>query len=98
MPNMMKNLFSPFIRYLRQLGKLLRIRNLPGLLRKLMNDGFLRNVAVLASGTMISQVIVMATLPVLTRLYSPTEYGTYSMYLSIIGILLMVISFPTKMP
>lgn len=93
MPNMMKKLSSPFIRYLRQFGKLLRIRSLPGLLRKLMNDGFLRNVAVLASGTMISQLIVLATLPVLTRLYSPTEYGTYSMYLSIIGILLMVISF-----
>ncbi|MGG1612740.1 lipopolysaccharide biosynthesis protein [Paenibacillus sp. FSL K6-2441] len=82
-----------FIRHLRQLGELLRLQNVPALLRKLKNDGFLKNVAVLASGTVVSQVIVMATLPVLTRLYSPTEYGTYSMYLSIIGILLMVISF-----
>ncbi|MCT2194957.1 oligosaccharide flippase family protein [Paenibacillus phoenicis] len=82
-----------FIRHLRQLGELLRLQNVPALLWKLKNDGFLKNVAVLASGTVVSQVIVMATLPVLTRLYSPTEYGTYSMYLSIIGILLMVISF-----
>ncbi|MGG6309521.1 lipopolysaccharide biosynthesis protein [Paenibacillus macerans] len=89
----MKKVSSISIRRMRQLRELLRIRSLPGLLRKLKNDGFLRNVFVLASGTVISQVIVLATLPILTRLYSPTEYGTYSMYLSIIGILLMVISF-----
>ncbi|CAM4431581.1 lipopolysaccharide biosynthesis protein [Paenibacillus phoenicis] len=93
MPNMIRKFNFQFIRHLRQLGELLRLQNVPALLWKLKNDGFLKNVAVLASGTVVSQVIVMATLPVLTRLYSPTEYGTYSMYLSIIGILLMVISF-----
>lgn len=77
----------------RQLRELLRPANLSALWHKLRNNAFLRNVFVLAGGTIISQIIVLATLPILTRLYSPTEYGTYSMYLSIIGILLMVISF-----
>ncbi|AWB46410.1 hypothetical protein DCC85_21065 [Paenibacillus sp. CAA11] len=62
-------------------------------LKKLALDKFLRSVFVLAGGTLASQLIILVTLPVITRLYSPTEYGTYSMYLSIIGILLMLVSF-----
>ncbi|GIP22013.1 hypothetical protein J22TS3_22880 [Paenibacillus sp. J22TS3] len=42
---------------------------------------------------MFSQLIILATLPLVTRLYTPAEYGTYSIYLSVIGILLMLVSF-----
>ncbi len=55
-------------------------------------DTFIRNVALLASGTMISQLIILITLPLLTRLYTPAEYGAYSMYISVIGMLLMLVS------
>ncbi|MNM55594.1 colanic acid exporter [compost metagenome] len=61
--------------------------------RKLALDKFLRSVLVLASGTLISQLIILVTLPLVTRLYTPAEYGTYSIYLSVIGILLMLVSF-----
>ncbi|USB33029.1 oligosaccharide flippase family protein [Paenibacillus sp. YPG26] len=61
--------------------------------RKLALDKFLRSVLVLASGTLISQLIILATLPLVTRLYTPAEYGTYSIYLSVMGILLMLVSF-----
>lgn len=61
--------------------------------RKIALDQFLRSVLVLASGTLISQLIILATLPLITRLYTPAEYGTYSIYLSVIGILLMLVSF-----
>lgn len=81
------------VRRIQDVRELFKLRHILNLLQKLKNDGFLRSVFVLASGTIISQIIILATLPILTRLYSPTEYGTYSMYLSIIGILLMVISF-----
>lgn len=83
----------PFARQIYGLRELFHVRHAVSLFRKLAGDGFLRNVFVLASGTIVSQVIILATLPILTRLYSPSEYGTYSMYLSIIGILLMIISF-----
>lgn len=83
----------PFARQIYGLRELFHVRHAVSLFRKLAGDGFLRNVFVLASGTIVSQVIILATLPILTRLYSPSEYGTYSLYLSIIGILLMVISF-----
>ncbi|SMF43192.1 Membrane protein involved in the export of O-antigen and teichoic acid [Paenibacillus barengoltzii] len=93
MPNMIRTVFFHCLRRIRQFGERLRLPNVSSQLRKLKHDGFLKSVAVLASGTVVSQILVIATLPVLTRLYSPTEYGTYSMYQSIIGILLMVISF-----
>ena len=62
-------------------------------LKKISLDSFFRNVVVLASGTMVSQVIILIALPFITRLYSPTEYGVYSMYTSIISIMLMLVSF-----
>ncbi|MFF2484026.1 lipopolysaccharide biosynthesis protein [Paenibacillus sp. NPDC058071] len=55
-------------------------------------DHFFKNVLVLAGGTIISQVIVLASLPIITRIYSPADYGTYSLYTSIIAILLMTVS------
>ncbi|GGA33442.1 lipopolysaccharide biosynthesis protein [Paenibacillus physcomitrellae] len=61
-------------------------------LKRLLIDRFARNVAVLAGGTLLSQILIFAALPLLTRLYTPQEYGTYSMYLSIIGMLLMLVS------
>nr|WP_245339361.1 oligosaccharide flippase family protein [Paenibacillus shirakamiensis] len=61
-------------------------------LRKLVLDKFLRNVLVLTGGTLFSQIIILATLPWITRLYTPAEYGSYSIYLSIMGMLLMLVS------
>lgn len=65
------------------------------MLKKLKNfspDLFFKNVVVLASGTIISQIIIFATLPIITRIYNPADYGTYSLYTSIIAILLMMVS------
>lgn len=62
-------------------------------LKKLTKDSFFRNVAVLASGTIVSQIIILGALPIITRLYNPTEYGVYSMYTSMISIMLMLVSF-----
>lgn len=62
-------------------------------IRRISLDGFFRNVVVLASGTIISQIIILIALPFITHLYSPSEYGVYSMYTSIISIMLMLVSF-----
>src|SRR5690554_2779748 len=61
-------------------------------MRALTVEGFFRNVLILAGGTMISQIIVLASLPILTHLYSPADYGTYSVFTSVIAMLLMVVS------
>jgi lipopolysaccharide exporter len=39
------------------------------------SDSFLRNALTLATGTTISQIITLAALPVLTRLYTPSDFG-----------------------
>ncbi|MDR6553880.1 O-antigen/teichoic acid export membrane protein [Paenibacillus qinlingensis] len=55
-------------------------------------DQFMRKVVILARGTVLSQVIILATLPILTRLYSPSDFGIFSVYISIISIVLVIVS------
>jgi lipopolysaccharide exporter len=55
-------------------------------------DQFMHKVFILARGTVLSQVIILATLPVLTRLYSPSDFGIFSVYVSIISIVLVIVS------
>jgi O-antigen/teichoic acid export membrane protein len=52
--------------------------------------GFGRAVATLVTGTGIAQVIVIATSPILTRLYSPSDFGIYAVAVSILSLLLTV--------
>jgi O-antigen/teichoic acid export membrane protein len=47
-------------------------------------------VATLMTGTGISQVLVIATSPILTRLYSPSDFGAYAVAVSILSLLLTV--------
>jgi len=42
---------------------------------KLVNNNFVRQVSLLAGGTALAQVINLAILPILTRLYGPGEFG-----------------------
>jgi O-antigen/teichoic acid export membrane protein len=43
--------------------------------------------SLLLSGSLVAQLIVFAAYPVLTRLYSPGQFGEFSVFLSIAGIL-----------
>ena len=46
----------------------------------------LRGVAVIAGGTALSQALGALAAPVLTRLYTPADFGVYAIYLSILGL------------
>lgn len=52
------------------------------LFNRIINNPFLKNVSILASGTIISQIIVVAMSPILTRLYSVEAFGTLSLFTS----------------
>lgn len=52
-------------------------------LNKLKSNAFFRNVATLAFGTIISQVIVVGVSPILTRIYSVEDFGILSLFTSI---------------
>jgi lipopolysaccharide exporter len=54
--------------------------------------GFARHVVTLASGTAIAQLLLVLATPVLTRLYSPADYGTLAVYSSTLTVLLVLAS------
>jgi len=56
-------------------------------------DSFLRNVAVLSSASVVAQVINVLTMPVFSRLYSPSDFGTLSLFTSVVGLLATVSGF-----
>lgn len=51
---------------------------------------FGKNVLVLMTGTSIAQAIPIAISPILTRLYSPDEFGLFALYMSIVTLLAVV--------
>lgn len=51
---------------------------------------FWKNVSKLASGTIISQIVVILLTPIIARLYSPDDYGNYSTIISLVGIIVIV--------
>jgi O-antigen/teichoic acid export membrane protein len=45
---------------------------------------FARSVAILATGTVAAQAVFLLSSPVLTRLYSPADFGVFQVFLSIL--------------
>jgi len=50
------------------------------------------NILTLASGTMVSQALLILILPLLVRLYTPSDFGEYALYVSIVSIIAAVAS------
>ena len=51
---------------------------------------FSRNVVTLMTGTTIAQAIPIAISPILTRIYTPEDFGVFAVYLSILTIVAVV--------
>jgi O-antigen/teichoic acid export membrane protein len=49
--------------------------------------GFIRNVCVLLSGATMAMIIPVIAAPLLTRLYTPDDYGVFALYVSVVSIL-----------
>lgn len=47
---------------------------------------FLKNVVTLMTGTLIGQLLIIMTLPLITRIYTPEQFGVYSNLVAIISI------------
>lgn len=60
---------------------------------RIYNNTLFRNTFVLAGGTVVAQLIPILLQPVLRRIYSPEQFGEFSLYLSLIGILSIVSTF-----
>lgn len=59
-------------------------------IKSIFKNKFARNVAVIAGGTAFAQLINMIFSPVITRLYTPEEYGVLTVYVAVLGILATV--------
>ncbi len=57
------------------------------LTKLLPSSKFARSVSILAGGTAASQLIVTAAAPILTRLYTPEDFGLLAVFGGILGIL-----------
>ena len=47
---------------------------------------FYKNVLTLMSGTLIAQALPFFTSPILSRIYSPENFGVYGLFTSIVGV------------
>ena len=59
-------------------------------MKKLVKSEFGRNVLTLMTGSSLAQILPILLIPVLTRLFSPEEFGLYALYMSIITFLLVL--------
>jgi O-antigen/teichoic acid export membrane protein len=53
--------------------------------------GFVRNVLALLTGSVLGQLVTVAAAPILTRLYTPDEFGSLALYTSIVAVVSVVL-------
>lgn len=58
-----------------------------------MQGGFIRYVALLSGAAVLAQLINIASMPLLSRLYSPDDFGVLSLFSSVLGLLSTVSGF-----
>ena len=56
------------------------------LFRFILNNPLYRGVLILGSGTAVAQLIGIVTMPIITRLYLPSEMGILAVYSSVLAI------------
>lgn len=56
------------------------------IIKRLLPSGFARQVSVLASGTAVAHLIVIGTLPLITRLYTPEQFGILGVFVAFMSI------------
>ena len=58
----------------------------------MVKKSFLKNVLLLVGGTTLAQVISILASPILTRLYTPLEYGVFALFTSVCAIFAIISS------
>lgn len=62
-------------------------------LKLLWQRRVVRNVSVLVVGTVLAQALTMAAMPLLTRLYSPEEFGALGVFVALLGMISVMANF-----
>lgn len=53
---------------------------------KLKNNIFFQNIVIVAGGNVTAKLIGIIAAPIITRLYTPEDYGIFSIFLSVVGV------------
>lgn len=53
-------------------------------------NSFLKNVLTLMTGTAFAQILPILTSPILTRLYTPEEFGEFGIFIAILGVISVI--------
>jgi O-antigen/teichoic acid export membrane protein len=51
------------------------------------NDRFSRGVIAILSGTVLSRIIAFAAIPLLSRMFTPSDFGVFALLSMVIGVL-----------
>ena len=57
-----------------------------------LNSKFTKDVVTLVTGTAMAQAIPLALSPILTRLYTPDDFGVLAIYMSLAAVLTVFVS------
>ncbi|HHD81525.1 MAG TPA: hypothetical protein ENK99_08095, partial [Campylobacterales bacterium] len=61
-------------------------------IKKIKKSTYLLQIMTLMSGTLMAQIVSFGFIPILTRLYNPTEFGLYSLFFALATMIGMVSS------
>ncbi|MCK4441254.1 MAG: oligosaccharide flippase family protein [Sulfurovaceae bacterium] len=61
-------------------------------IKKIKNSSYLLQIMTLMSGTLMAQIVSFGFIPILTRLYTPSEFGLYSLFFAMASMIGMVSS------
>ncbi len=72
------------------------LAGMQGFINRTYKSRFVRNVAVVASGTAGAQAIVIAFSPIITRLYGPEAFGILGTFMAIVAVVtpIAALSYP----
>ncbi|GLB58981.1 lipopolysaccharide biosynthesis protein [Cytobacillus sp. NCCP-133] len=59
-------------------------------IKKILSNSFAKGVAVIASGTAGAQLLNSLLSPIITRIYTPEEYGVFTVYAAILGMVVII--------
>ncbi len=60
------------------------------LINKIKENDFIKNILTLFTGSVIAQAVGLVALPLLSRLYSPADFGTLGLYMSFVAIISII--------
>src|SRR4051812_42575379 len=82
--------FRPTVRQLTGRARGARLRIDAAITRHLGQAGFRRSVAAVAGGSALGQLATVVSSPILSRLYTPKDFGIYGVFVAILGVCAVV--------